>query len=137
MIVMRDAMDRLFEETLKPTRFGEAVAALPIDAYITDDAILIQANLPGLKPEEVGVTLEGDTLILRGEFKPTHDTPKALIRERYTGKFERTLSINTPIDHSRVTADFENGVLTLTLPKAEAAKPRQIEIKPRVSVNAN
>lgn len=130
MIVMRDAMDRLMEENLRSRNGGQStgVWALPIDAFATEDAIVLQADVPGLKPEELQVTLEGDTLTIRGELKGTEDR-KYLLRERPTGNFERTLTINTPIDHAKVDASFENGVLTLTLPKAEAVKPRQISIK--------
>ena len=133
MITLRDAMDRIFDESVRQ-RNANAVWALPIDAYVTDDAIVLQADVPGLKSEELEVMLEGDTLTIRGEYTPRTEERKYLLRERPTGRFERTLTINTPIDHTKVEATFDHGILTLTLPKAEAVKPRQISIK---AVSAN
>lgn len=135
MITMREAMDRVMDDALR-TRQGQTSTPiawlLPIDAYVTDDAIVLQSDVPGLKPEELSVTLEGDTLTIRGELNAANDR-KYLLRERPTGRFERTLTINTPIDQSKVEAQFADGVLTLTLPKAEAVKPRQITVKPTVT----
>jgi len=96
---------------------------------------VLQTDVPGLKPEELQVTLEGDTVTIRGEVT-AHNEQKYLLRERPSGRFERTLTINTPIDSSKVEAHFDLGVLTLTLPKAEAVKPRQIEIKPKAVVHS-
>ncbi|MGQ9850431.1 MAG: Hsp20/alpha crystallin family protein [Aggregatilineaceae bacterium] len=132
MITMRQAMDRMLDEAFArgtETR-GTGAWLLPMDAYITDEAIVIRADVPGLKPEEIDITLEGDTLTIRGEIKREEENQrKYVLLERPTGKFERTLTINTPIDHDRVEASFKDGVLTLTLPKAEAIKPRQIAVK--------
>ncbi len=132
MLSMRQAMDRLLEETFArgtETR-GTGAWLLPMDAYITDDAIVIRADVPGLSPEDIEITLEGDTLSIRGEIKREEDNDrKYVLLERPTGKFERTLTIGTPIDHDKVEATFKDGVLTLTLPKADAVKPRQITVK--------
>ena len=132
MISMRQAMDRLLEEAFArgtETR-GTGAWLLPMDAYITDDAIVIRADVPGLSPDDIEITLEGDTLSIRGEIKREEaNDRKYVLLERPTGKFERTLTISTPIDHDKVEATFKDGVLTLTLPKAEAVKPRQITVK--------
>jgi HSP20 family protein len=131
MITLREAMDQLFNESFPRTRgqqAGNYVWQLPLDAYATEDAIVLTADVPGLKPEELDVTLEGDTLTIRGEIKPRPEGRNYLLRERATGRFERVLTINTPIDSSKVEATFEDGVLTLTLPKTEAVKPRQIKV---------
>lgn len=128
MIQLREAMDRMFDDTLYRREYREKVA-LPIDAYVTADDIVLVADVPGLKPEDISITLEKDTLTIKGEFKPA-DVNNYLVRERVTGKFERVLTINTPVDFDKVEANFENGVLTLRLPKSEAAKPRQITVKP-------
>jgi HSP20 family protein len=131
MITMREAMDRLFDERTGVRTGGsvQSLWALPVDAYVNDDAIVLVADVPGLKPEELDVTLEGDTLTIRGEIKPATEDRKYLLRERAFGKFERVLTINTPIDTNKVEASFENGVVTITLPKAEAIKPKQIQVK--------
>ncbi|MBN1680450.1 MAG: Hsp20/alpha crystallin family protein [Anaerolineae bacterium] len=132
MITLRQAVDRMLDDTFargSETR-GTGAWLLPMDAFITEDAIVIQADVPGIAPDELDITLEGDTLTIRGEIvRSEEDNRKYVVLERPTGRFERTLNINTPIDHDRVDATFEHGVLTLTLPKAEAVKPRQIKIK--------
>ena len=132
MITMRQAVDRMLDETFargSETR-GTGAWLLPMDAYITEEAIVIRADVPGIKPEEIEITLEGDTLAIRGEIRREDDSQrKYVLLERPTGKFERTLNINTPIDHERVEASFKDGVLTLILPKADAIKPRQIAVK--------
>ncbi|MEP0763010.1 MAG: Hsp20/alpha crystallin family protein [Chloroflexota bacterium] len=132
MITMRQAVDRMLDEAFArgtETR-GTGAWLLPMDAYITDEAIVIRADVPGIKPEEIEITLEGDTLAIRGEIRREEDSQrKYVLLERPTGKFERTLNINAPIDHEGVEASFKDGVLTLTLPKAEAVKPRQITVK--------
>jgi HSP20 family protein len=140
MITLRDAMDQLFNDNFlrsREFRNGQAAWALPIDAYSNEDAIVIQADVPGLKPEELEVTLEGDTVTIRGEIKGRTENQSYLLRERFAGKFERVLTVSTPIDATRVEATFEDGVLTLTLPKAEAVKPKQIQVKASKSLNAN
>lgn len=132
MITMRQAMDRMLDDAFARGSESRGTGAwlLPMDAYITDDAIVIRADVPGIKSEEIEITLEGDTLTIRGEIKREEaDNRKYVLLERPTGKFERTLSINTPINHEKVEASFKDGVLTLTLPKAEAVKPRQITVK--------
>jgi HSP20 family protein len=128
MIQMREQMDRLFNEQQYGREFRNNWS-LPIDAYATADAIVLKADVPGVKPDDIQITLEGDTLTIRGEFKSSTDEKNYLIRERVAGKFERSLTVSTPIDTAKVEATFENGVLTLTLPKAEAVKPRQIAVK--------
>ncbi len=132
MISMRRTMDRMLDEAFArgtETR-GTGAWLLPIDAYMTEDAIIIQADVPGITADELDITLEGDTLTIRGEItRQGENKPQYILLERPTGKFERALNINTPIEHDKVEASFENGVLTLTLPKAEAVKPRQIAVK--------
>ena len=132
MITMRQAMDRMLDDTFArgSETHGTGAWLLPMDAYITDEAIIIRADVPGIKSEEIEIMLEGDTLTIRGEIKREDaENRKYVLLERPTGKFERTLSINTPIDHEKVEASFKDGVLTLTLPKADAVKPRQTAVK--------
>lgn len=132
LITMREPMDQLMNEAFTRGRETRQGWALPIDAYVTQDALVLKADIPGLKPEDVSITLEGDTLTIKGEFKRENmekGSQNYLLQERVWGKFERTLTINTPIEADKVDATFENGVLTLTLPKAEAVKPRSINIK--------
>ncbi len=85
--------------------------------------------MPGLKAEEVNITLEGDTLAISGEIKPPMENVDYIFQERPYGKFSRTLTINVPVDTEKVEATFDNGVLTITLPKAEAARPKTIKVE--------
>ena len=130
LINLRESMDQFFNDRMSRgfDFFGHTMI-MPIDVYSTDDAIVLVADVPGLKPEDLSITLEGDTLTIRGELKPAAEQRNYLIRERMSGKFERTLTISTPINNEKVEANFDNGVLTLTMPKADAAKPKQITIK--------
>jgi HSP20 family protein len=132
IFTLREAMDQLANENYARNQdyHGQDVAwQLPVDASGNEDAIIITADVPGLKPEDLQVTMESNTLTIRGELKNRTEGCDYFLRERATSHFERILTINTPIDASRVEAELENGVLMLTLPKAEANKPKQIAIK--------
>jgi len=131
MITLREAMDQLVNENYLRSREArqQGVAwQLPLDAYTTEDAIVLKADVPGLKPEDLQVTLEGDTLTIRGELKNRTESQNYILRERASGPFERVLTINTPIDPNKVEATFEDGVVTVVLPKSEAVKPKQIKV---------
>lgn len=131
---MNEVVDRFFNEPwagLRTLRDGERQRAwrMPMDAYMTDDAIVIAVELPGVREEDVNVTLENNVLTISGELKPREAEQNYVLRERPAGHFERTLSVSTPVDVSKATAVFTDGVLTLTLPKAEQVKPKTITVK--------
>jgi len=131
-VSLREAMDRLFEDSFTPARRqengNERMWRLPLDAYVTTDEIIVLANMPGVKPEDVEITIEGDTLTIRGERPRPLENVDYVMQERQFGKFQRTLNINIPVDANRAEARYENGLLTLVIPKAEAAKPRVIQV---------
>jgi HSP20 family protein len=133
-VTLREAMDRLFEDSFTPTRrqpngnSGERTYRLPLDAYVTAEEIVVLANMPGIKPEDVEITIEGDTLTIRGERSRPIENVDYVMQERPYGKFQRTLNINIPVDANRAEARYENGLLTLIIPKAEAAKPKVIQV---------
>jgi HSP20 family protein len=131
-VTLREAMDRLFEDTWVPSRRrpaeGERPYRLPLDAYVTPDEIVIVANMPGVKPEDVEITLEGDTLTIKGERPAPMENVDYVLQERPYGLFQRTLNINIPVDPGKAEAKYENGLLILTVPKAEASKPRTIQV---------
>jgi HSP20 family protein len=137
LITLRDAMDRLFEDSFFRTSLtwreveGERVMRLPLDVYMTPEEVVIQATVPGLKPDDVQITLEGDTLTIKGEVKPPIENVDYILQERPYGQFSRTLTFNIPIQADKAEASFENGVLTLVVPKAEAIKPKTIKVKAR------
>jgi len=132
MMTLREAMDRLFDDAFTSPLSLSAVSALPaIDLYQTADEVVMRATLPGLKAEDVQISVTGDVLTLRGEFKPQDIKEEAAwhIREQRFGSFERSVMLPTEVQTDKARADFENGILTVTLPKAETVKPRTISIK--------
>lgn len=135
MVTLRQAMDRLFEDsfvsplTLR-TYNGEA-AAPALDVHETGDEIVVTAALPGLKAEDVDITITGQTLSIRGEFKADEEVTRDqyLYRERRYGTFHRQLQLPVRVQGDAATATFEDGILKLAIPKAEEVKPRQIQVK--------
>jgi len=137
LISLREAMNRLFEESyVRPitARWLRAQAQdghceLPLDAYVTSDDLIIVAQVPGLSPEDVEITIEGDTLSIKGEFKAHAEAAEYLIQERSYGTFCRTLRLNIPVQPDKAEAVFNKGVLVLTIPKAEEIKAKTIKVK--------
>lgn len=134
MMTLREAMDRLFDDAFtRPISIG-AVSGMPaIDLYQTNDEVVLKAALPGLKADDVQITVTSDVLTLRGEFKQENEKKDATyhIREQRYGSFERSVMLPTDVQTDKAKAEFENGILTITLPKAEAVKPKSISIKAR------
>jgi HSP20 family protein len=130
---LRQAMDRLFEEAwIRPTRlWAEEGMYTPIDLSETEDEFIVKMALPGIKPDEVEINVTGNTLTVRGEHKEDKEAQQARTwhrREIRYGRFERSIALPTEVQADRAEATFENGMLTLRLPKAEAAKPKRIPI---------
>jgi HSP20 family protein len=132
-VILRDAMNSLLQESfVRPGGLAapNGPATMPLDISETEDAFVVKASLPGIKPEDVQMTVQGDTLTIRAESKAEEEKKGEHwhLRERRFGSFQRSVSLATPVNSERAEARYENGVLTLTLPKSEAAKPRQIKI---------
>ena len=135
MVSLRSAMDRLFEGSfVSPLSWrtisgGDAIAP-PVDVHETADEIVVTAALPGMKAEDVEITMTGQNLTLRGEFKADQEISREqyLYRERRFGSFNRTVQLPVRVQGDRADASFTDGVLTLRIPKAEEVKPRQIRI---------
>jgi HSP20 family protein len=133
-VSLRDAMNALLQESfIRPGGLpggGGGVGTLPLDIAETEDAFLIQAALPGVQPEDVQITVHGDTLTIRAESQPDPDRPGQTwhLRERRFGAAQRAVALTAPVDSDKAQATFHDGVLTLTLPKSERAKPRQIKV---------
>jgi len=131
---LRDAMSQLMEDSfVRPyPRWAQAEheghLRLPVDIYTTPDELVLTASLPGLLPEEVEITIEGDTLTIRGELRAPLDNVDYIFQERSHGAFSRSLTLNVPVDVDNTEAVFENGVLTLTMPKVEEVRPKSIKI---------
>jgi HSP20 family protein len=132
MTPLRSALDMLFEDPWM-SRWSEGGLAQPsIDMRETDDAYVIEAEMPGVKAEDVEVTIDGRTLVMRGQFREERETDdqdgRYLMRERRTGTFTRAITLPGGIDADRVSSKFENGELVITLPKAAEARARRIPI---------
>jgi HSP20 family protein len=135
MVTLRQAMDRLFEDSfvspLTLRSFNGEAPGPALDVHETSDELVVTAALPGLKAEDVDITITGQTLSIRGELKADEkvERDQYLYRERRFGSFQRQLQLPVRVQGDATTATFENGVLTLSIPKAEDVKPRQIQVK--------
>jgi HSP20 family protein len=131
---MCNAVDRLYDEGF-PGPLTRALWDIPsapgMDLYQTDDAVVVKMGLPGIEPEDIQVSVNDGVLTIRGEVKEEkEDKAKTYhLRERRYGAFSRSVNLPSSVDVEKSDAQFENGVLTLTLPKAEEAKPKTITVK--------
>jgi HSP20 family protein len=134
MVSLRDAVNSLFQDSLVPPNRARsesgAAFTLPLDITEAENDFVVTASLPGIKPEDVLTTILGDTLTIRGESEADGEQKGQtwLARERRFGSFQRSVSLGTPINADKATALFKHGVLTLTLPKSEQARPKQIKL---------
>jgi HSP20 family protein len=130
LVSLRDAMDRLFSESyIRPPAFVEG-SPFAVDVYETDQDVVLKASIPGTKPEDIDISIVGDTLTIEGHIDETTEVTEQryVRRERRHGTISRTLTLPTAIQADRAEAKFENGVLTVTMPKAEEVKPKTIKI---------
>jgi HSP20 family protein len=137
MVSLREAMDRLFEDSFVRPRSWlspvEGVSTLALDVLENDDDVTVRASVPGLKPEDIEISVRGETLTIKGETKDEKEEKSGNyhLRERRYGAFQRSIVLPTLVNADKAQAEFEQGVLTLTLPKVEAVKPKSIKIKPK------
>ena len=133
MMTLREAMDRLFDDAFtRPINLRDGGWSAPaVDMYQTDDEVVVKVALPGFKADEVQINITGDVLTLRGEMKHEEDQKDKAwhIREHRWSSFERSVALPTAVTADKASADFENGILTITLPKAEEVKPKTISVK--------
>ena len=137
LMSLRQAMDRLFEDSfVRPSRAlgpsGE-VATPALDVYQTPNDIVVKAALPGLKPKDVDIDITGETLTIRGESKAEQEIKKEdyLYQERHYGALSRSVVLPSGLKPDKAEATMENGILTLTIPKAEEVRPKAITVKPK------
>lgn len=140
LMSLRSAMDRLFEDSfVRPGRWTgtfESGLGLPLDVTANTDEVRVEAALPGIKPEDVEITVENGTLTISGRTREDRDEREGdyLIQEIRRGSFSRSVTLPTGIEPDKATATFRDGVLSLRIPKAEQVKPRQIRISPTTDV---
>lgn len=128
---MQEMMDRIFEENRMVMRNGTNTRALALDVHETDSTYTVMTVLPGLNPDDITVNLHENVLTIGAEIaKPEIDeNTRVLLRERHYGNFSRSVTLPQDVDADNVEAAYENGVLTLSLPKVPQAQPRQIPVK--------
>jgi HSP20 family protein len=133
MMTLREAMDRLFDDAFtRPLSLREGGWSAPaIDMYQTDNDVVVKAALPGFKAEEVQINVTGEVLTIKGEMNREEEQQEKAwhIREQRWGSFERSVALPTDVVSEKAQADFDNGILTITLPKAEEVKPKTITVK--------
>ncbi|TVQ52100.1 MAG: Hsp20/alpha crystallin family protein [Phycisphaerales bacterium] len=142
---LRREVDRLFHRFMPPASTGEMLrhplehigcswlhAYPPTNVWEDNGTLYLEAELPGMREDEIDVTISGHELVLKGTPKPEEMPEGAtpLIRERDVPSFSRVIHLPVEIDQAKITATLENGILTLTMPKTESARSRQIKVRP-------
>jgi HSP20 family protein len=130
---LRDEIDRLFESPLSElTRTSQLLSGWTpaLDVYEDKDNFVVKAELPGMKKEDIEVSLHDGSLSISGERKSEtkHQDAEVYRAERFFGRFQRTVTLPTAVAADKVKAAYKDGVLTITLPKTEEAKPKQIDV---------
>lgn len=134
---LRRAMDELFEQSFVNPRWGRGaqMPAAPMDVNETDQGYKVSVALPGVKPEDIEVTINQNTLTVRGQVQyGTKEQPQEqregnwLMREIGQGTFERSITFDRPIDPDKIQTEYQHGILTLTMPVNEASRPRRINV---------
>lgn len=133
MMGLRRAMDRLFDDAMVSSPGWDNVSRmeLALDVSESDEAYTVRASIPGVNPDDIDITYNANTLTIKGEVKEEKEVQEARyhLRERRFGSFSRSINLPSTIDASGIQANYEKGVLSLNLPKAEEAKPKRIDIK--------
>jgi HSP20 family protein len=140
---LREAMQHLSQPSMGPgngeeSAWGQATWLPPVDIYETEDAFVLEAELPGFSTEDLDIELVENRLTLRGERKAPSDVQEEQYRrhERAYGRFERSFLLPTVIERDHVTAEMHHGILTLRLPKSDLAKPKRIPIADAAGAHA-
>jgi HSP20 family protein len=135
LAVLQDRMNRLFNEAHSPRQSDDLMSrgtwTPAVDIYEVDGALVLKAELPDLRREDIDVSIENNTLTIRGERKLDHEIKQENFHriERAYGGFMRSFSLPNTVDPSKIGAEYKNGVLTIKLPVREDAKPRTISIE--------
>ena len=127
-------VDDLFARQFRDSRYGSGQAGawpVPLDVTHEDDSVVVEASIPGVKPDEVEVTIEDGRMIIEGKTAVESDETRGgyVVRERRTGRFYRAIRLPDTVDADGAESRYENGVLTVTLPKQVSRKARKIEVK--------
>jgi HSP20 family protein len=142
-VSLREAMDRLFTESVAagpfrglwgPVTNGTGRMNLPLDVHASDNEITVIAAVPGIEPDQLELTINQNTVTIRGELRNVASSEEArnatwYLHELPHGKFQRSLNLPVDVDAAKADATFNNGILKLRLPKAESAQPKQIKVR--------
>jgi HSP20 family protein len=134
LLSLQERMNRLFEDRLARVRGEEPMTgsfAPPVDIYETEQAIVLEVDVPGLKLEDLDIRVENNTLTIRGERQQSTEVKEENYHrvERYYGSFTRSFAVPNQVDPQKIEATYENGVLRLTMAKREESKPKQIKVE--------
>lgn len=133
MLQLRRSMDRMMDESLmNGSNWDEPMRwALPVDVIENNDAYLVKTSLPGVNPDDINITYDNHVLTLSTEIQAEEEKKEEryLLRERRYGSFTRSITLPNQVDATKIEANYNDGILTLTLPKAEELKPRRIQIQ--------
>src|SRR5919197_2867696 len=133
MLTLRDAMDRLIQQgVMRPGQLLSSMRpdTIPLDVVERDDAFVVKAAIPGVRPEDVEVIVQGERLTIRADCKAEEERhgDNWLMREQRTGSMQRSITLPGAVNSDQAEARIENGVLTLRLPKAQEARPHRISV---------
>jgi len=138
MVSLSDVMDRMLNrafvrpfDAFDTASYWDGTRAMPIDMIEDKDGYTVKASVPGIKPEELDINIENNVVTIRAERKAEENKDEDTVRwqERYYGKLERCFTLPVEVDAEKAKAELEHGVLKLSLPKAEAVKPKTIQVK--------
>jgi HSP20 family protein len=142
LLSLRDTVDQIFREnpfgdsfgtvwTRNEPRAGRTAFPMPLDVYSTDDDVVILAAVPGMRPDDLDLTIQRNTLIISGELQaPVGEgtNPTWYVRELAEGTYRRSVTLPSMVDADKAEATFEHGILRITLPKAEESRPKKVAI---------
>lgn len=130
MMTMRRAMDRLIDSTFGEEMPDQPEWSLSLDVVEDEDNYVVKASVPGVKPEDIEITYNKGVLTIKGEIKDESEktTGQYHLRERRYGAFSRSISLPSTVETDNIQANYQDGILTLNLPKAEEVKPKRIAI---------
>lgn len=136
---VQSTLDRMMDEHRRAARPTWNGTTLSLDVQEANNAYTIRANLPGLDAEQINISFHDGVLTISAELpQPTVDeNARVLVQERFFGKISRSIQLPQPVTQEQIEAVYEDGVLTLTLPKTEEAQPRQIKVKTNGVINTN
>jgi HSP20 family protein len=131
MVTLREAMDRLFEENFLHPFSGGGSTVVPMDMVERDNEVVVRAAVPGFDPEQIEISIQGDTLTIRGQMEADREDQNENyhLREYRAGNFQRAIRLPLHVNPDQATAECKNGILTLRLPKAEVQQPKRIQIQ--------